>query len=503
MADSSTTTPYSTTTTFVESAMPTWLNEYDSARLAAYKLYDDLYRNDPSDYKLILRGSEEMPIYLPTARRIVNVLNRYVGRNLGFTVENVESEEAAKAIIIQVGDLFERERIVSQFNSAKKQCIRMGDGCLYISANMEKPEGQRLKILAIDPATYFPISDENEPDRVVGCSLIERIVGADDKIFIKVQKYLKWSHPEHPSFNDPTASVQYECIKLEEADWENPLKRKVKEVVTPPMLLEPGITQLPVYHFKYNEEVGDPFGTSALQGLERIILGLNQTATDEDVAVAMAGLGMYHADSTPVDADGKETNWVLGPNRVVETPVGGIFERINGISSLDASQKHIEFLLDNMDATLGISDVALGQVDTQLAESGVALAIRLGPLLDAAEEQNINMLSVLNQFYFDLKAWFSAYEGINLGDASLMASFQSAIPKNKKEDSDRLQDLFVNGIISKAFYRQELEKLYGYRFPDDMDTQIAQEQAEADPFFDAAADPNAAPPDPGADPQAV
>lgn len=484
MADDSTTTPYSTTTKFVEASMPTWLNEYDSARLAAYKLYDDLYRNDPSEYKLILRGSEEMPIYLPTARRIVNVMSRYVGRDLGFSIENVESDDAAKEIAVVVGDLFKRERVVSQFNAAKKQCIKMGDGCLWISANMDKPEGQRIKILAIDPGTYFPIEDENDVDTVVGCDIIERILGKDDKVFIKRQRYLKHSHPDHQNFGNPEAPVQYECVKLEEQDWEDPLKQKVIEVLTPPMLLEAGITQLPVYHFKYNEDVGNPFGTSVLQGLERIILGLNQTATDEDVAVAMAGLGMYHADSTPVDDDGNETSWILGPNRVVETPKDGVFERISGISSLDPSQKHIQFLLDNMDTTLGISDVALGQVDTQLAESGVALAIRLGPLLDSADEQNVNLLGVLTQFFFDLKSWLKAYEGIDLGEASLIPSFSSAVPRNKKEESDRLQDLFVNGIISKLFYRQELEKLYGYRFPADIDDQILREQAEANPYYD-------------------
>lgn len=487
MADESTSTPYSTTTKFVETNMPSWLNSYDAARLAAYKFYDDLYRNDPADYKLVLRGSEEMPIYIPTAKKIVNTACRYIGRNLGFTVSNLEGTALTDAITA-IGDLFAREKVVVQFNAAKKQAVKLGDGCLFISADPLKPQGSRLKIVAIDPATYFPISDEADPDRIVGCDIVERIVGDEDKITIKRQRYMKYSHPQHSQYNpespNPEAPIEYEVLTFEEQDWEDEDKRTVVQTVVPQTPLEDGITQLPVYHLKMGDEVGDPFGVSILQGLERIILGINQTATDEDVAVAMAGLGMYVADSTPVDEEGKETDWIIGPNRVVEVATGGTFTRVSGITSLEPSQGHMDWLEDQMHETIGISDVALGQVDTTVAESGIALQLRMGPLLDMAGDQNVILKATMDQFFHDLVIWMQVYEQINLGEAVVTSSFDSGVPANKKEDSDRLQDLFVNGIISKAFYRAELEKLYGYKFPEDMDVQIATEQALANSYFD-------------------
>ena len=66
--------------------MPTWLNSYDAERLAAYKIYDDMYHNNPGAFQLMLRGTEDMPIYMPTAKSLINTLARYVGRSFDFAV---------------------------------------------------------------------------------------------------------------------------------------------------------------------------------------------------------------------------------------------------------------------------------------------------------------------------------------------------------------------------------------------------------------------------------
>ena len=93
-------TPYSTAMPYL-SAAPAggWQDEFDRQRLLSYDLYDAMYKNDPGQYKLMLRASEEKSVLVPTASSIVKALARYVGRDWGFRVlgagvESTEGEEA-------------------------------------------------------------------------------------------------------------------------------------------------------------------------------------------------------------------------------------------------------------------------------------------------------------------------------------------------------------------------------------------------------------------------
>lgn len=461
--------------------IPAWLNAEDGLRLAAYAFYDDLYRNSPEQFKLLLRGADETPIFLPSAKRIIGAYKRYVGRKLGFSVplDHPRAEDA----VLWINNLFERERLRSVFNMAKLSSLKMGDGLIYITADPAKLPGTRLKIVSIDPGTYFPIyadkdpgAEVKDPDKLVGCDLVEQIT-IGDKTYIKRQRYLKASHSEHPSFGNPAAPVQYEVTTLEFENWDDPAKAKVFQVDLPPVLLPEGITALPVYHFKCHEETGDPFGSPLLYGLERPMLAMNQAITDQDVALSMAGLGMYKADSTPVDEKGNPTNWRIGPKEVVSLPEGGIFERVSGVPTVKPSLEHIEFLSDFVESTLGVSPVALGQVDTAMAESGIALALRMAPLLDATDEIDDNWKDVLANLFWDLKAWLKGYEGVDLADIKITPNFEAKLPKDRDKEAVRVRDMWLDGVVSLAFYRAKMAELYGYTFPADMQATIDAEQA--------------------------
>lgn len=463
-----------------KSGLPSWVNTFDSQRLAAYALYEDLYRNDPAQYKLMLRGAEDAPIYLPSSRRIVKTLRRYVGRDFGFSIDNVTDAQYGNIATV-LGPLFAREAVQTKFSTAKTNAIKLGDGVLLITGNPLKPQGSRLKVSSIDPGTYFPVYNEDDPDTVVGQRIIELYTTEDDKQFIKLQEWLKNTSEKHPAFGNYEAPITYEARLLELTDWEDPTKQKTFQQLQAQTYIN-GITSLPMYHFMWEAEDGKPFGTSALQGFERIILGINQAITDQDVSLSMAGLGMYAADSTPVDEDGRETDWVIGPRRVVEVPVGGKFERVAGMSSVAPSLEHIQFLQKFMETTLGISDVALGEVDVAVAQSGIALNIRMAPLLDETDEQDRHIRDVLNQMLYDLKAWHKAYEGVDFGEAIITTSFGDKLPKDKDAEANRLQDMYVNRLISKQFYRDQMTALFGYDFPADMDAQIANDMAAEDPY---------------------
>ena len=466
-------TPYASAMQFVAGTKPTWLDTYNGERHAAYGLYEDMYWNNPNSYRLLLRGTDDKPIYIPTARKIVNVMSRYVAR--GFKV-NIDlgpegSDDELETAIFTFGEFFKRERFMSKFASQKRYGLMRGDWAFFIYADPDKPEGSRISIKGIDPRLIFPIHDDIDPDRVIGYDMIEQIkVG--DKEYIKRQRWVKQDHEDHPSFGAPPKPegypIYYISEILEVENWQDP--EKVKVFKTELSALFPDeITQLPIYHIRNNDEEGNPFGSSELRGLEQIIAGVNQAVSDEDIALAMAGLGLYATDSgAPVDEEGEETDWLLGPKRVVEVGEGRKFERVSGVASVEPSQTHIGYLEDKLDENFGISDVATGQMDVTVAESGIALALRMGPIIDAAEEKDLHIKDVLNQMFYDLKSWFKVYEGIDMTNIVIEAFFGEKLPTNRKDIFTELQDLYTNGIITVEYYIDQLQEKLGYKFPPKM-----------------------------------
>jgi hypothetical protein len=464
--------------------LPSWLNEFDAQRLAAYQLYEELYANEATAIKLTLRDDEENPIYIPSARRIIKTLARYVARGLGFTVTGGTPEQQL-AIIEAYGDFFNRERFFPAFRAAMRYGLAFGDWCMFLYADPDKPEGSRISVKAVDPGMYFPIFDPKDIDRVVGVRLVEQII-EDNKTLLKQQRWLTARAEGHPSYSDglfvKDASIVYDTIILELTDWEDPVKRKIVRTEIPQQPLE-GIFQLPVYHFKAVEKTGEHFGVSMLQGLERLFYGLNQAVTDEDVAIAMHGLGVYVTNQRPVDAQGNPTDWIVGPRRVVELSGDkpeNYFERVPGIAKIEASQDHINFMLTMAESTAGISDVALGQVDTQLAESGIALAIRLGPILDEAGDADELIIATLNQFFFDFKMWLQVYEGITVApEIEITAVVGPKIPRDIEKDKNVYTDLHLPGVIPTLVLIEMLNELgFDLGDPDELIAAVAEENAE-------------------------
>ena len=454
--------------------LPDWLNATDAARLASYTFYKDLLDNDSTAFKITLRDDEENPIYVPTAKRIVRTMARYVCKDLGFTPVGGTPQEQTDAILA-FGNLFNREEFFPNFRDALEDGIAQGDFCLYVSGDPGKPEGSRLTLKFIRPGTYFAITDPDSPDRVVGQMMVERIFVNDagltgqadsKKEALRRQRWVKVTSPLHPAYQPPPAvpnyetSIQYDCVVMDLKDWEDPTKATIVRTVWPMMEI-PGITQLPIYHFRNRGETQEIYGQSELAGFERLVFAINQAVTDEDVALAMQGLGLYVTNQTPVNANGEPTDWILGPRRVVELKgVDGMFERVQGITSVLPSQDHISYLHDQVDSTLGISDVALGQVDTAVAESGIALALRMGPLLDESGRKDDRILSKLKQLFFDLKMWFAVYESTKFSDAiTIEPDVGEKLPRDVEKELARLQDLFVNGILPLRLYIVKLNEL--------------------------------------------
>lgn len=477
---------YKTATPFFGEMVPGWITGEDRFRLASYEFYKALFKNDDTAFVVTLRNDEESPIYIPAAKRIVRTIGRYTCKDLGFTpvalpVNGSEpvplTPEDQLGIVVAYGDLFNREEFFANFRDALELGIAQGDFCLFVSGDASKPEGSRLSLRFIDPGTYFPMRDEIDPLKTTGCKMIERILLNKDTMkpdpagdpFIRVQKWVKVTNPEHSLYTEPTPGVpqtinyetpiEYEHLVYQEQDWEDPTKRVVAVNVLAQMPI-PGITQLPIYHFRNRGEPGEFWGITELEGFERLMMGINQGITDEDVALAMQGLGMYATDQVPVNAAGEPTTWELGPRKVIQMSMGGKFERVTGVTSVQASQDHIKYLQSQAESTMGISDLAIGAGDVSVPESGIALTIKFAPIIDESDRKDLRVLAKLTQCWHDLKQWFQVYEGVTFADGvSVQPVVGEKMPKDTEKEMARLQDLYVNGVIPLRLYIEKLNDL--------------------------------------------
>jgi hypothetical protein len=462
---------------------PSWLPDDEGLRVGSYRLYDVLYWNDVGDFQLTLRGDEDFPIYIPSARRIVKTFCRYAARaaQLNFISDNADQVVVAREAFKK---LFARERFWTKFHSEKIRGSIRGDWVFMILADPDKPEGSRISIKTVHPGNYFPLTNPEDDSERWGAQIMEE-VQLGDKVYIKVQEWLKVDHPLHPSYGAADGSVvpiQYSQLVYETDNFKDVSQRKVFRVDQPPVLLD-GITALPLYHIRTNADPEDKYGVSDLSGIERIFLAINQTATDQDVALAMAGLGMYASDSTPVGPGNEATDWVIGPKRVVEVPPEGKFERVSGVASVEPTIQHMEWIQQQAQSLQGINEIALGNVDVSVAESGIALALRMGPLLDAAEDRDREIFDILNNMLYDLSTmYFPVYERIQFPEVEVVPYFPPKLPEDTAGRLDRLQQLFTDRVMPLSIYWKNLREM-GMQLPpdDELRTLLALDSEITDP----------------------
>lgn len=494
MADQMLFTPYSTARHLM-GTLATWMDEYDAMRIQAYSIYEQIYWNAPETFRLMARGTEADPIYIPAGRIVVDTTDRYTAAGFGYSVDPTfgsTSEQATAALAFKA--LFDRERFLSKFHYNKKQGLIRGDWIFHIVADPMKAEGSRISIYTVDPASVFYIEHPDDPDRIQGVHIIEEIVD-DDKTRIKRQTYSKGPDPYDPDLDDGKIYTETAIFDVEK--WRTPGETPVEDLV-PQFALPDLITAIPVYHIRNQEEGGNLWGSSELRGHERLMSAINQGITDEELSLALDGLGMYATNAgPPKDLETNEpTNWILGPGRVVELSGPGsgpdkvFFDRVNGIGSVTPYQDHIGLLREFLYEGSGTPAVATGKVDVSVAESGIALAIQMSPMLSKCDVKDIGIRDAMVQMFYDTKAWLQEYEGLNTGMALVAPVFGPKLPRNVEEEVKRILAVVQAGLASKDWGRAELAKL-GYVFGADegakVDAETAQTAAAADPFANRAA----------------
>lgn len=475
--------PYSTTTGLF-GGLPTWMNAYDAQRINAYQVYEQIYWNVPETFKLVLRGEENAsPIYVPTARTIVDTTNRFLCPSPAFIIDpdmgTPEEQEAARRMY---SSLFRRERFWSKFQSNKLYGVMRGDWLWHILANPNKPPGRRIKIEPIDPAAYFPVTHPADPDVIIAVHIVEQVADEEGTIFIKRQTYQKGADPVNNNGSDTNI---YNSIGLFATDKWEALDDSAITVVKPLTKLPPQITAIPVYHIPNIEAPGDPYGSSELRGFERILAAVNQAVSDEELALALEGLGMYETDGGPPrDESGRITDWILGPGRVVEHGLGTKFSRVTGVNSVTPVQDHLKFLINALKEATAVSDSTTGHIDVAVAESGIARLLNMAPMLAKVEVRSESVSDVHHQMFWDLRMWFAAYEQF---DTICIAQpvWGDPLPEDREAHIKEIIEIFNAGLADAEWARTELSK-YGYTFPEGTGQAVLNEQAAraaaTDPF---------------------
>ncbi|MGD9729634.1 MAG: hypothetical protein AB7V39_25110, partial [Nitrospiraceae bacterium] len=243
------------------------------------------------------------------------------------------------------------------------------------------------------------------------------------------------------------------------------------------------------YHIKNFEEPANPFGSSELRGVERLLGAINQSISDEDLALALEGLGMYATTApAPTNDDGEPVDWILGPGRVVEHPPDSVFQRITGIGSVAPYQDHLGYLERKLFQALGVSDAAMGIVDVSVAQSGISLQLQFQPMVAKTNEKDQDILSVHAQMFHDLATqWMPTFEGLNFDGLKIQPRIGGKIPVDRVARLTELNEMLDRNVISASFYRLEAGKL-GYTFPENIAEEISTELA-AKAAAEAAADP--------------
>jgi hypothetical protein len=476
--------PYSNVTARYSGGLPTWMNAFDAQRINAYQVYEQIYWSVQDTFKLAMRGDANTdPIYVPTARTLVDTTSRFLCTQPGFVIDKGAGSDSDQELARQMySKFFRRERFWSKFHANKQYGIIRGDWVWHVLGNPAKIAGTRLKIEPIDPAAYFPVTHPDDPDRIIAAHIVEQVADEEGTIFIRRQTYYKGADPLN---NDGSDTTIWNSIGLFATDKWEALDDSAVTVVKPPTPLPPDITAIPLYHIRNIETPGDPYGSSELRGFERIMAAVNQAVSDEEMALALEGLGLYETDGGPPrDESGNITNWVLGPGNVVEHARGSTFKRVTGVNSVTPVMDHLNFLIKSLKEASATPDVATGLVDVTVAESGIARMMAMGPMLSKIEVREDSVSDVLMQMFWDLRTWFKAYEQF---DTVCIAEpvFGDAVPIDKDGEIDRIMTIFNAGLADDNWARAELQAL-GYVFDTNMADKVLSMQAAraaaTDPF---------------------
>jgi len=448
--------------------LPDYWPESERERIASYDKYDQLYWNDPTQYALRVL-EDEQPIYIPNSRIIVDTTAHYLLKGLAINTPTRDKKNEDQKWLT---DFLKRERFYSKFATSKKMGIARGDFAFHITADPLKPEGSRVSIEPIHPGMVWKVEDPNDPTNIVKMHIGSIWIDPNDDDQTERMRVLTYEKV----LDGETQKISREENVWElTTDWWDEEERELYKNILPLDFLPDEVDQFPVYWFPNIEWGEQNYGSSELRGQEFLAWAVSQGATDTQAALALEGLGVYATDGgRPVDDEGVERDWEIAPGNVAEVPSGSFFRRVEGVGSITPMLDQVHYLEGKMFAATSMTDVALGQVDVAVAQSGIALAIKFMPTLAKIEDRDTAGVEICQQMFFDLKKWFKAYEGKTIDVEYEVSIAKQKLPANRTETINELNNMIDRKIIDREFYRDQMREL-GYEIPKNMDDRILKE----------------------------
>lgn len=500
-------------------------NSDDRMRVKAYELWEDFYANRPEHIKVILRGEDDdaIEIYMPSGKKCIEAVNRFLAIDFDYQIQPDANEADATAVDDLLQMVFLKQDVVKKFNQMKRYMLIKGDALLHIRALPWERPGYKVCIDELKPEHYFPIEDFVS-GATVGCHIVDVIRNpknssktrsVSDEWIVRRQTYRRVMQEDKDGNKTPTGRISsslglYRVGKWDDRNEDN--KPEIIEELVKEFPLDPRITNIPVYHWANNPPPGSTFGMSEMAGVESLLNAINQSATDEDLTLITQGLGVYWTDaSPPVDENGNEVEWEIGPGVVVQVGTGANFGRVSGVSSVAPFHDHIKLLDENVQQAMGVPDVAIGMVDVQAVESGIALQLKFGPLLAHTAEMQPMVKKILDEFLEDLLVWLEIYESVAVNGVTVESVFADPMPKNKEQELKYILDIWMNaaGTLPVVDWLYErLNELFGWDLSQvDFDQacedakKIAESSAGPDPFAQQMTDEDGNPLPPEQQPQ--
>lgn len=428
----------------------------DKVRVQAYNLYEDFYYNRPETFQVTLRGTSDTEIYLPSTKKIINSTARFLAVDQGYTI--VGDSGLQKFF----DDLYSREEIPKRQVRSKRSMLTRGDQMWLITADDRKKPKDRLSLNTIHPSTYFPIEDPDNPMRVIGCHIVDLVKDPRERDPKTTKKIAR-----RQTYRKENGRLTFEVIGFEVGCWDDRYldKDKLKPVwdYRSKIELPPQITQIPVYHIPNDEPDGSTWGMSQVSGIEYLVNAMNQSITYEDLSLVLQGLGVYVTTAPPpTDPNTKRpTRYKLHPGNVVEIGEGDTFQRVTGVASVAPFQEHLKLMNDW--ATIGLPDMATGEVDVQTAESGIARLLKMGPIIAENEDKQLAIESKWNQLAYDIiNQWIPAFIQPSGFSGTYKTTFGDPMPVDRTAFVQERIDLWTIDAITTEQLIEDLESI-GYK----------------------------------------
>lgn len=471
---------YHTALDFLSARDDNVTSDWDAKRVQAYDLYEHLYLNGTQTLKIVLRGDDQTPLLMPSARKIIEATNRFLGVNFDFLVAAGGDEGTRQDLNYWWETFWKRESLPAKFASNKRWGLVRGDAYFYLYADPLKPLGRRISIEELDPRQVFEIDDPAKPGSLLGVHIVEKVQDfrepdKPDKLIAKRRTFRKII--DENGYQVISSELKYfEIGKWDDRDPINAEKMEpvpYPEMEQEPFVLPTAIQQLPVYKWRNSPLQHSSWGHSQLTGLETLLYAINQSLSDEDATLVFNGLGMYVTTAGPPRGpDGEVADWNIGPKQVVEIGQDQRFERVTGVSDVTPYQAHMNFIDEKgLAEASGTPEVAIGRVDVTVAESGISLQLQMMPLIAANAEKELEIINALDQMFYDITTmWLPSYEPEMFGDLETMAQmsvvcvFDDPMPKNRDAQVQEVIQLDTANLILKSMAVARLREL-GWEYP--------------------------------------